>query len=269
MSKGALAPVATTAEMRLALRTRYVKPEWAFFEEVANATGLVATRYADALALNLYPSRGLALAGFEIKHSRADWRRELGAPDKGEESIIRYCNQWWIVAPTGVVPAEELPVTWGLIECAQGKLREKVKAPSLRPVPLDRAFIAALLRRANEFEQSTVDALVRREVNAERDRLHAEYELRDSRARDELRTLRDKLLMIRERCGIDLLGWEPADDAAALLKAVLQTDLTKNYRGLAELLTRMGDLQTQLQAAIDNVPLMAGVIAAQRQPRKE
>ena len=33
-------------------------------------------RYADAIAMNLWPSRGLAVHGFEIKISRGDWQRE-------------------------------------------------------------------------------------------------------------------------------------------------------------------------------------------------
>lgn len=73
------------------LRRRYPAPAWAFLEEVRNQTGYARTiRTADALAMSLYPSRGLHLHGFEVKVSRADWFRELNDPKKAEE-IAAYC----------------------------------------------------------------------------------------------------------------------------------------------------------------------------------
>jgi hypothetical protein len=72
----------TAAEVRAALMNRYCAPEWATFFEVANSTGGGAVRSADAVAMSLYPSRGLRLHGFEIKVSRSDWLHELKQPDK-------------------------------------------------------------------------------------------------------------------------------------------------------------------------------------------
>lgn len=99
------------------LRTRYTAPEWAVLAGVRGATGAVATRTVDALAMSLYPSRGLELIGFEVKSHKADWRRELADPDKAE-TIARFCDRWFVVAGgPGVVPVEEVPKGWGLIEC--------------------------------------------------------------------------------------------------------------------------------------------------------
>lgn len=81
----------TTADICAAMRKTYCQPEWALFFEVGNATGFNARRHADAVAMNMYPSRGLVLHGFEFKASKSDWKRELANPQKAEE-IAQYCD---------------------------------------------------------------------------------------------------------------------------------------------------------------------------------
>ena len=55
----------TSDDAKAALRLRCRPPEWALFFEVADSTGLAGHgRYLDAVAMNLYPSRGLELHGF-------------------------------------------------------------------------------------------------------------------------------------------------------------------------------------------------------------
>jgi hypothetical protein len=68
--------IGASASMEGLLAARYCAPAWAIFYEVANATGANGSRYADAVAMSLYPSRGLELHGFEVKKSRWDWVRE-------------------------------------------------------------------------------------------------------------------------------------------------------------------------------------------------
>lgn len=130
-----------------ALRTRFKSPEYALFEQVANSTGAASRRWADAVALGIWPSRGLSLHGFEIKVSRSDWKKELATPAKSEP-VQKYCDYWHIVTPRGLVDPSDLPPTWGLLEVTPKKtLVTRVKAPPLEPVPVTRHFLAALLRR--------------------------------------------------------------------------------------------------------------------------
>lgn len=136
-----------TTAIRKALRARFCAPEWACFFEVPQATGAMAGRTADAIAMNCYPSRGLRIHGVEIKAYRGDWLRELKTPDKAEP-IQRYCDHWWIAAPKGVVLDGELPPTWGLLELNGAGLRQTVAAPLLKAEDLSRAFVASLLRSA-------------------------------------------------------------------------------------------------------------------------
>jgi len=117
---------------------------------VRSATGATYERYADAVAMNLYPSRGMGVLGFEIKVRRGDWLRELHTPDKSAP-IQRYCDRWWIVAgDKAIVKKEEVPSTWGLMVASSNRLLIVKEAPKLEAQPLDRAFVASILRRAYE-----------------------------------------------------------------------------------------------------------------------
>lgn len=143
--------------MKELLRRRYTAPEWAFFEEVRNQTGVPSgkqDRYADAVAVNLWPSRGLEVLGFEVKVRRGDWLKELKSPAKSAD-IQQYCDRWWVVAGgRNIVHPGELPTTWGLLVVhGNGDKRRLVctqEAPKLEPQEPDKAFLMALLRRASE-----------------------------------------------------------------------------------------------------------------------
>lgn len=134
------------------LAKRYCAPEWAFFPQARNSTGYQGQqRYADALAMNLWPSRGLSVHGFEVKVNRGDWLNEMRDPAKSSE-IQRYCDYWWLViGDEFIVQDGELPQTWGLLVAEASGIRHKREAPTLESVPLDRGFIASLLRNAAEL----------------------------------------------------------------------------------------------------------------------
>lgn len=138
--------------VRDALRKRYAAPEWALLEEVKNRTGFGGEeRYADALAMSLYPSRGLIVHGFEIKTNRGDWLRELKNPDKSV-AIQKYCDFWWLVTDApNIAQKQEIPPNWGLMTLGNGRLNIVKDAPKLEAAPLDRLFVASLLRRAASF----------------------------------------------------------------------------------------------------------------------
>lgn len=137
----------TEADVIAMLAARYSAPEYAFIPQVRNATGISSTvRTADGIAMGLWPSRGMEVHGFEVKVERADFLHEIKQPDKAEE-IGRFCDKWWVaVADEKIVKDGELPGDWGLL-AVRGKklvcLREAVKRECQ---PLDRAFVAAVLR---------------------------------------------------------------------------------------------------------------------------
>lgn len=122
-------------------------PRWAFVRHVRDAAGFNALRTLDAVAMDTWPSGGLLLHGFEIKVSRSDWRRELAEPAKAA-AFTRRVDRFWIVAPRGIVRVDELPSGWGLLETRGARLVATVQPGPLSPEPLDRSFVAALLRAA-------------------------------------------------------------------------------------------------------------------------
>jgi hypothetical protein len=209
--------------LRNLLRQRYCPKEWALLEEVRSFTGYGrGERYADALALNLYPSRGLELLGFEIKISKGDWKRELARPDKSAP-IQRFCDRWYIVAPPGIVDKVELPPTWGLMESDKEgtKLITKVEAPKLDAEPLTRAFVASVLRNATEsmeyrLNQETLgnEAYARGKKDAEDiliRRHQATYEELDRRFRAvkaELAALKLGMKDFEEKSGLRINGYD-------------------------------------------------------------
>lgn len=140
----------TEAEVAKVLHIRYCSPEWAFLTQVRNQTGFSRdVRTADAIAMNLYPSRGMEINGFEIKVSRNDWLNELKNPEKSAE-LQQFCHKWWVVVPDrNFIKEGELPITWGLIEV--GKNCKIVKpAPVLEAKMFSREFIASLFRNVCE-----------------------------------------------------------------------------------------------------------------------
>jgi len=139
-----------TNELQNLLRARYPRDQYAYFEELPDATGSLKHRPADAFCISLWPSRGLWTAGFELKVSRADWQKELKQPRKAER-FFNYCDYWWlVVGDQSIVQPGEFPETWGRLAVAGGKLKVIVEAPKNEAIAMPRSFLASLLRQAQE-----------------------------------------------------------------------------------------------------------------------
>jgi hypothetical protein len=135
-------------------------PRYVCAEHVKSSAGFDATRCADMIVQDLWPSRGLELHGYEVKVSRSDWLTELKHPEKAEE-FRRYVHRWWLVVPdAAIVRPGELPRGWGLLAARpDGGLRPYVSAPPLRPEPMPPTLIAALLRAAVKTAQRRMPAV--------------------------------------------------------------------------------------------------------------
>lgn len=154
----------TAADVRVALRRRFCAPEWALLFEVGDATGARHTRFADAVAMSLWPSRGLELHGMEIKVSRYDWRNERKRPEKAE-TIAAYCDRWLLVTGPNVVDSvDEIPPAWGWIELDGERLVTRKEAERTEAKVCDRRFLAALLRRASKKDEAAAEAEVVRRM---------------------------------------------------------------------------------------------------------
>lgn len=222
-----------TADVNAALRARFCAPEWALFFEVGDATGANHRRWADAVAMNLYPSRGLEIQGFEVKVSRSDWTKELKTPEKSGP-VQQYCDRWWIVTPAGIVKDGELPPTWGHYEVSQGgKIQQKVAAPKLDSIPVSRAFVASIMRRSSGADEDTINALVHKQVAQARefDKKGIDREV-ESRTREH-EELQKRVKEFEEASGLIISKrWTDGKELGKAVKMVLASGLGRTYGGI-------------------------------------
>ena len=244
----------------------HAPPEWACFREVGNATGARCSRHADAVAMSIWPSRGLIIRGFEIKQSRTDYRREAADPEKAE-AVARFCDEWWIVTPDGLIRdiGTELPPAWGLmVPNGKGGLRTVRAAEKTEAAPLTRTFLAAVLRKAQAMVAKSAEGWVRREeiqekIDAAEKRGRDSAPRRTEIAERDLTALREKLEHFRAGTGIDLTSdWrseaghivECYRAGLALLGEYgcdpqrLQSELKNAARVLGEIQSRLAELPT-------------------------
>ena len=120
-----------------------------FDRELRARTGKQSTlRTADAIAVDLWPSSGNLIHGFEVKVSRSDWLTELRDPDKAE-AFRPYVDHWWLVVPDPAIVRDDLPTGWGLLAPgADRRLRVHRRAPRLDRQPMTASMTASLLRAA-------------------------------------------------------------------------------------------------------------------------
>lgn len=247
----------TTAHVRDLLRKRYPAPEWAFMEEVAPATG-GNTRYADAVAMNLWSSRGHVVCGFEIKVSRGDWLRELKDASKAEP-VFRYCDQWWIVAPKGMVRDGELPPTWGLLEVTTAQVRQAVVAPKLAPVPLTREFFASLMRRGHEGLAALTEQACREARDAQRAEMEKEVERRVKEGTHHLQDLLEQVAEFKAATGLEFSRYGMPPTRVILLAQALEKlqgwGENQPLHDLVRLADQLSRASEQVREAVNNVGL--------------
>jgi hypothetical protein len=247
-----------TQAIQAALRTRFAGAEWACFFEVPSGTGAAAGRSADAVAMNMFPSRGLRVHGIEVKASRSDWLRELRDPAKAE-AIQRYCDHWWIAAASDVVRPDELPPTWGLLELYGKTLRQRVAAPLLQSEPMSRAFIAALLRcaagRASKelYDQVRLATETAREAVEERVREEVAREV--ARKTREHGSLAKTVEEFEAASGIRLtdgFGWAGGTAIGKAAKLVHDLGLVSSYGTIRRLAQQARAFADQTEAALSD-----------------
>lgn len=181
--------------------------EWAFLTHVRSETGFSGPgRTADAIAMNLWPSRGLAVHGFEVKCSRRDWVREMKKPEKAE-AIAAYCDRWWlVVSDADFVKPGELPDGWGLLALKGHRLVGHHEAPRQEAKPIDRRFLAALMRAASTGAGSASEAITQARSEGFESGFHSASQRLDrvTRERDELYAL---IRAFGETTGISMRTW--------------------------------------------------------------
>jgi hypothetical protein len=145
--------VVTSTTITDLLRKRHQPPEWACFDELRGGTGYGlpgSEQYLDTWAINCYAGKQWRRIAYEIKISRADFLREIRDSLKRRHAFL-LSNQFFFVAPAGIISVSDLPLSCGLIEVCERPiglvLKETVSAPWRDVAPPSWCFVAALARR--------------------------------------------------------------------------------------------------------------------------
>jgi hypothetical protein len=224
----------TADDIEARLAKKFAAPAYAFMPQVYQETGAGATagRRADAIAMSLWPSRGLHLIGFEIKVDRSDLLKELRTPAKAD-AIQRFCHQWWLVtSPELVGPTEMmvLPPTWGVMEAhAANELKVSRQAPTVQPESLTIEIIASLFRGfANTIPYLSATYVPKADVDKLAEARAKEIIAREPIAR-QFEELRRHVQEFEEASGISLA--EPWRNSGAKIGEAVKTVIKNSYNG--------------------------------------
>lgn len=250
----------TESDLLLAIQARYPAPEFAFLPQVRNCTGHQrrTIRTADALALGLYPSRGIHLHGFEVKSYRSDWVRELKNPEKAD-SIARFCDFWWVVAEDEtVVPKSEVPTDWGLLVMVNGRLTQRKEAAYRSADPLDKPMLAAILRKAAEcvVPLGDIEKTIQQRMSKERERWRDNLHYDVQRLEKHNAALTARIDGFEKAAGIRITDWDAGNlgNAVAAVRTLLYDGsdglgiLKRSAERLRDLATRAGEAVAEMEA---------------------
>ena len=235
--------------LRALMRLRYEPQEWALMFEVEIAGGQDrGTRYVDAMALNLWYSRGFELHGFEVKTNRSDWLRELKTAAKAD-AAFRYCDRWFILASDGVVKPDEAPGPWGWIEVKGDKMHQRKAAPKNTPEAWPRKLVASMQRRTARTENDEIETLVRAKMAPLEARLRERLEDERKALQRKVEEFDKRVAEVSAATGINLLGWDPADKISKALRIVTGSRLfVDGHDGLDSIAARLRSKADEVEA---------------------
>jgi hypothetical protein len=193
---------------------------------------------------------------YEIKVSRGDWKRELANPTKAEKFAQR-CDRWWIVTTEGVIADEtEIPQKWGWMLATSEGLKIKRKASKNDPIPMDKSFLASLLRGAGNADQAEVEAICQKRLKELRagDERTIAYEV-DRRAG---KATSDSMIMegLRKAMNADPAAEYMSDEQAiAAIVAVYKSGVSSTWEGLETAALKLEEAAEKIRSAHERLNL--------------
>ena len=215
-----------------AIATKYSLPHYVTLFEVRDSTGFDSTRSADALSVALYGTRGREITGFEIKHSRSDWLRELKMPEKAEE-IGKFCDWFYLVTnEESIARANEIPTPWGWMVLKGERLKVVKRPEKMKPLPLDRPMLCSLLYSLRQQCSSEIEKQIQTTVA---ERVKSEASGLAWQAKEGERKYQELLKSVREfedASGLNIQsGWVNKQKIGDAVRRVMKEgDSAKEYR---------------------------------------
>lgn len=128
-----------------ALSKRHEKEIWA--TELAFDGG---ARRCDFWALSAHASKGFRAIAYEVKISRADFKRDT--PEKQRQARL-FSDQFYYAAPEGLLTKADIPDWAGLVELRGDKLLNLVPAPLRDKDSPTWQLVASLIRNSGEVRR--------------------------------------------------------------------------------------------------------------------
>jgi hypothetical protein len=136
-----------------ALQKGHAKDIW--FEELRLSSGFVWQGRIDFLALSVSPATGNLATAYEVKISKADFKKDTYDKQRGARL---YSDRFFYIAPKGLLKTEDIPDWAGLkeIEWEAGSrnrspylmIKEVVPAPKRDKEPPSWGLVCSLIRNA-------------------------------------------------------------------------------------------------------------------------
>ncbi|MBW8036290.1 MAG: hypothetical protein FVQ79_11830 [Planctomycetes bacterium] len=234
-----------------------------FIKEVANSTGSNTRRYADAVTVSLWPSKGYLIQGYEIKVSKSDLEHELQDVTKWE-AVGQFCDKWWlVVSDKKIVDLERLPAVWGVMyPTKSGAMRILKPATKLSPKPFTRGFMSSLLRKAADHCKVS-NKLAAEYTRGRNDGYRAGQESTHSSCDRENKRLQESIEAFEKASGvkIEIYGSERLGEDFKLWR--------EGKGKLSAMLLSVGRIEISLQKTNKNLETLKGCLGSAKSAAKE
>jgi hypothetical protein len=109
-------------------------------------------RRIDFWTLAPIPSKGFQATAYEIKISRADYKRDC---DEKQSGALLYSDRFYYVTPPGLLAVSELPSWAGLMEWDGERMKTIRRAPARQKQEPSWEFIVSLMRNCGQSRRDT------------------------------------------------------------------------------------------------------------------
>lgn len=238
--------------VRKILEVHYPPGEYVLMPEVSCGNG-----YMDWIAVGLWNSRGFPIIGHEQKSFRSDWLRELKKPAK-QESHFRYLNQMYLLTDNeNVAKLDEIPAPWGWKHIKGDRVYTMKKAPQLKPEPIPKSFLTALLRRAASKENYVHVDDIKEQIQERAEQIKNSTLQTQKREAEAHRILKEKVEAFEKASGLSLSidSWdsELPNKLGQAVRVVMNNGVDGHLGTLERFKRQVDNVQDGLERSINEI----------------
>jgi hypothetical protein len=159
-------PPFDAAALKMAIRWRHKDSGAVAIEELRTSSGMmgVSERYIDMWVIKPAAVNGCAATSYEIKISRSDFIRDMKQPLKHRAARL-FSDQFFFVAPPGIIKPEEIPDWAGLLEPrGTGQRKDNWSKWRERELPFLDEIVPAPIRSKDAPSWPLLVAMLKREA---------------------------------------------------------------------------------------------------------